>query len=61
MLGFDTGGRGGGGGGAGLPGSGLILDLVAPLVAAKSRTAHDYQSAIEHRRIIEHGINCHNY
>ena len=25
---------GGGGGGAGLPGSGLILDLVAPLVAA---------------------------
>ena len=34
MLGFDTGGLGGGGGGPGLPGSGLILDIVAPLVAA---------------------------
>ena len=30
----DGGSQGGGGGGAGLPGSGLILDLVAPLVAA---------------------------
>jgi hypothetical protein len=34
VIGVNTGGLGGGGGGAGLPGSGLILDLVAPLVAA---------------------------
>ena len=34
IIGVNTGGTGGGGGGAGLPGSGLILDLVAPLVAA---------------------------
>jgi hypothetical protein len=34
VIAATVGGGGGGGGGAGLPGSGLILDLVAPLVAA---------------------------
>jgi hypothetical protein len=34
VIAAKVGGGGGGGGGAGLPGSGLILDLVAPLVAA---------------------------
>jgi hypothetical protein len=34
VLGFNTGGLGGGGGGFGLPGAGIILDIVAPLVAA---------------------------
>ncbi len=38
VVGVNTGGSGGGGGGAGFPGSGLVLDLIAPIVASEPPT-----------------------
>ena len=38
VIGVDTGGSGGGGGGAGFPGAGLVLDLIAPIVASEPPT-----------------------
>ena len=38
VVGVNTGGYGGGGGGAGFPGSGLVLDLIAPIVASEPPT-----------------------
>jgi hypothetical protein len=41
ILGFKTGGQGGGGGAIGLPGAGLVLDLVAPVTASEPPSSSD--------------------
>jgi hypothetical protein len=67
VIGVNVGGGGGGGGGAGFPGAGLVLDLVAPIVAAESPPASSEQPSspesttttdIESSTTIESALNA---